>query len=50
MKWNGSIVFWIVNASAALAETTLRSYAIDLLHFRSLVGGVHHTDVVTKTR
>lgn len=32
-----------------LAETTLRSYALDLLHFLRWWFGVHHTDVMVET-
>src|SRR6202162_4612296 len=32
-----------------LAETTLRSYALDLLHFLRWWFGVHHTDAVVET-
>ena len=31
-----------------LAETTLRSYALDLLHFLRWWAGVHHTDAIAK--
>ena len=45
-KWNGSIAFWIANMCAALAEATLRSYAMDLLHFLRWWAHVNHTDAI----
>ena len=47
-RWNGSTAFWISRESASVAETTLRSYAYDLLHFLRWWVRVTHTTAITE--
>ena len=48
VRWTGSTATWISEYVRRLADTTLRSYAHELLHFLRWWESVHHTDAVTE--